>query len=278
MDPTATVPGDAPCRKCSYNLRGLTYGGRCPECGTPVGLSIHGDLLRYSDPEWLLKLARGLSFILWGILVAIVVGIVGGFVSNDPALHHWLGIFGGAMGFYGAWLLTEPDPSGLGEAQYATSRKLVRVALAVGLGGSLLEALTATLQVPQEASGMFALVAVLAGIVAVVGEFAKFIYLEKLARRIPDEALARRARVLRWGYGMTLAVLAVVGAAVTLLAARGNRGAALGGAACLVLPIVIAYIVFAVMTLFFYIKMRKALFIQNATARVVWSSAAISLA
>src|SRR5882672_2396942 len=29
------MPVDALCAKCSYSLRGLRGGGRCPECGTP---------------------------------------------------------------------------------------------------------------------------------------------------------------------------------------------------------------------------------------------------
>ncbi|MCL4211701.1 MAG: hypothetical protein KJZ68_13685 [Phycisphaerales bacterium] len=31
-----TVEGDFPCRSCGYNLRGLPYGSRCPECGLPM--------------------------------------------------------------------------------------------------------------------------------------------------------------------------------------------------------------------------------------------------
>ena len=45
------VVADVPCRKCSYNLRGMNVASRCPECGAPVGVSVHGSLLRYSDPH-----------------------------------------------------------------------------------------------------------------------------------------------------------------------------------------------------------------------------------
>ena len=106
-DPNATIETDTPCRKCSYNLRGLTHGGRCPECGTPVGLSTFGDLLRYSDPNWLVTLGRGIGYILWGILVAIVVMILGAFFlqRSNPGGQEWLGIVAGLLGVYGAWLL-----------------------------------------------------------------------------------------------------------------------------------------------------------------------------
>jgi ribosomal protein S27AE len=45
------IIADTTCRRCGYNLRGLSRDGRCPECGTPIGLSTHGDLLRSSGPE-----------------------------------------------------------------------------------------------------------------------------------------------------------------------------------------------------------------------------------
>src|SRR5262245_50051536 len=60
------VAADTPCRKCNYNLRGLDPDSRCPECGTPVGLSLKGDLLRYSHPQWLGTIRRGATFIIIG--------------------------------------------------------------------------------------------------------------------------------------------------------------------------------------------------------------------
>ena len=30
------VEDDRQCDQCGYNLRGLRFGGRCPECGTTI--------------------------------------------------------------------------------------------------------------------------------------------------------------------------------------------------------------------------------------------------
>ncbi len=45
LDSAGHVAGDVACRTCDYNLRGLPPDDRCPECGTAVGWSIHGDRL-----------------------------------------------------------------------------------------------------------------------------------------------------------------------------------------------------------------------------------------
>src|SRR5262245_32299566 len=71
VDAAGTVTADSPCRKCGYNLRGLSVSGRCPECGTPVGLSVHGDLLRFSNPRWVRGLQRGVRLIIAALAVAI---------------------------------------------------------------------------------------------------------------------------------------------------------------------------------------------------------------
>ena len=42
---------DLACVACSYNLRGLSPDGACPECGTTVERSTRGNLLRFSDPK-----------------------------------------------------------------------------------------------------------------------------------------------------------------------------------------------------------------------------------
>jgi FtsH-binding integral membrane protein len=275
VDPNATLDRDAPCRKCAYNLRGLSAAGRCPECGTPVGLSIHGDLLRYSDPQWLEMLVKGLTFILWGIVVVIVVNVLGGLVRT-PIPPSWIGIFAGLLAVYGAWLVTEPDPSGLGEAQYATSRKLVRAALLVGLGHQVLEAISNTFVLPEWLRPTLVIIGIAAGLAGVVGEFAKFVYLEKLALRLPNDQLARRARVIRFGLGITLAAL-VVFAGIAAIAGPGTGPPAtrgpLVGLVCVAGLALLCFLIFGIMALIFYIRMRRALIEQTSISRQVWGAA-----
>src|SRR4051812_37123358 len=83
VDASGTVVGDLACRKCGYNLRTLTINGRCPECGTSVGFSAQGDLLRFCDPDWVSLLGRGVKLVLFGIgvfVLAIIVNIIMGVI------------------------------------------------------------------------------------------------------------------------------------------------------------------------------------------------------
>src|ERR1041385_4800198 len=75
-DAPRPVEKDLACRKCGYNLRGLMTDGRCPECGTAVGLSVMGDLLRFSDPNWVDTLGRGVKLIIAGVAVLILGGVL----------------------------------------------------------------------------------------------------------------------------------------------------------------------------------------------------------
>src|SRR5688572_8897843 len=111
VDAAGVVISDVPCRKCSYNLRGLRLDGRCPECGRAVGLSVQGDLLRFSDPTWLRTLQRGVKLIIWGILVIVAGAIVGAVLAatmgaNIPILL--LPLIGNVLYLIGVWRLTEP--------------------------------------------------------------------------------------------------------------------------------------------------------------------------
>jgi hypothetical protein len=230
VDAAGNVTRDMPCRRCSYNVRGLHFAGRCPECGTPVGISIYGNLLRFSDPAWVDKLARGVNLILWGIVAAILAAIAGIALARvHPALINVAAFAGSLVGLAGAWLLTEPDPGTEEDPQSLNARRLVRIALLVGLFQNILTLFSKPSMHPL-LSAVLGGAIVLTAIVGIVGQFAQLYYLEKIALRIPDQKLAGRAKLVRWGYGVSFAVMVGVGAVMafamlTMKQAPGGPGA-----------------------------------------------------
>jgi len=165
---------DVPCRHCGYNLRGLRQDSRCPECGVPVSLAIHGDLLSYADPGWVAGLARGTTYILWGVLITLLVAVLNVGLEHlaaiPAAVTAGVALFAGLVGFYGAWLLTARDPSGIGEDPYVTARKIVRTGLLVGLvGETALVAIVAVGGVGVCGLGMIMLVIGVASLVLLFG-------------------------------------------------------------------------------------------------------------
>lgn len=282
--PTA-VDQDIPCRKCSYNLRGLSIEGRCPECGLPIGLSVHGELLRYSDPNFVATLARGISLILWGIFVIIVgtiVVMVAAVAARSGAgpgvmVASAVPFIGNVMMIVGAWFLTVPDPSGLGEDRYGTARKIIRIALVVGLLNQLINwGLQSSPSLAPAAQLALQTIAFVAGIVGVVGQFAQLYYLHKLALRIPNPDLSQRARFLMWALGISYGLLLVVGfVAVAVFASGAGKAAApaAAGAGCFAGILGLAVLVFGVMYLFMLGRFGREFKAQAALARQVWSAA-----
>ena len=228
LDQAGTVISDLACRRCGYNLRGLNNQGRCPECGAAIGLSCHGDLLRFADPKWVETLGRGASLILWGVLASVVGGglsVVLAIALGDRTLAILVALAGSAMGLYGAWLITSPDPSGIGEDKYVNDRKIVRFALLVGVAGQVLEFAKSMTGMSPKMFMIAAIAGGLASIVAVVGEFAKLTYFRKIALRIPDDALADRAKSLRWVMAISLSIVLVSGTVAGILTAFAGRTA-----------------------------------------------------
>lgn len=307
------VADDVPCRKCGYNLRGLGADGRCPECGAPVAVSLVGSLLRYSSPQWLRTLSRGAVLIICGFLVVVgtsfFVGVARSlrFISA-VALLRALGLVGHIVAFIGCWLITEPDPSGVGEDLYGTYRRLIRVLLAVAIVDTAVTMSSPTTFLDSSQMLMVKSFRIVAGLAAVVGYFAQLQYFGKLAERIPDFSLVRRARFLRITlpssylvYTLGSAVLMIViatqrtaagrtlaafQAAATQRAAVAQAGSpvpppvlptgAMGsliGAGCFMAIIGLVFLVFAVMYVFLINGMRTRFNAQAVLATQAWAEA-----
>lgn len=281
IDAAGMVAADVPCRRCGYNVRGLQITGLCPECATPVGLSVQGDLLRFADPAWLDRLARGAGLAFWGALLGVGVAILVGAIAFvlGPLIAQLIGLAGGVVYLFGVWLLSEPDPSGLGEDRYGTARKVIRVGLVAGVVHALLEVSTAVQALAPVMRMSLTAAGLAAALVQVVGDFALLHYLRRLAMRLPDLALAGRARVLFWGYGISYAVLVVLGGIVAVLVyLQANRQGG-GPSDALVMALVVpaalaglALLVFWIMLLVLFYRLRHAFRTQAALVRHAWSA------
>jgi hypothetical protein len=260
---------------------------RCPECGTAVGYSLQGDLLRFCDPNWVDTLSKGTGTILWGIVVmviGIVLGMVIGFASGGRGTVGTVlvtavaAIIGWIMMTIGWWLLTQPDPSGMGEERYGTSRQIIRIALIVGIVNQLLN-LLAGVTPPDSAllTGLGAL-QLIAGIVSVVGFYAQLIYLQKIAMRIPDDRLSGRAYTIRWGITISYGILIVFGAIMLMSGANAARGGAQPGGGFVALGCIMAIagigvLVFMIMYLFLLTGLNARLKESAQAARSSWAAA-----
>jgi len=297
------IAQDWACKRCGYNLRGLTEAGFCPECGTPVGKSTTGDLLRFSDPDWIATVSRGMNIMVVMIFVSIPLPCIAGAVGSTPgarSIGEGIGILINLVTIYGIWLLTEPDPSGIGEDTHMNARRIVRAAVA---GGAILGAVTWALQSSGSPSlwPMVVVASVASGLIGLVEEYFKFKFYEYLALRVPDERLARRARFLRIAMVVALALVLIAGIATLVLATRGgaNTGpagapSAPGGTATFAgrtLPVPAGLrgvllacaavggflgLIFSLLTLFLLLRLRRRLSEQAEQARSIWRGDAVA--
>lgn len=226
VDAQGVVQRDTTCRKCGYNLRGLQREGRCPECAAPVAVSVRGDLLCLSEPGYVKYVARGNRWVLHGLTlmvlgpVAVIVATALA-VSTAPTVQRsapFLGVLGilGALVFIagvvlflpGVWFLTTAEPSVFDTSRRDRERRLVRTYLLVSLSGIGLSWTVKELAPPVPAMAAFQILLLGSSVLGVVATWAYFAYLRGLARRVPDEQLARRAQAL--GKNLTIAFGALV--------------------------------------------------------------------
>jgi hypothetical protein len=207
VDETGIVNTDIPCRGCSYNLRGLSQKARCPECATAVGLSIRGNLLRYCNPDWLMRLWIGsiLSTIgVTGLTVLYCLWWPFGVVFRPG--QYWIGLMVGIVGALGTWLLTTPDPAGYEPSKVTKARLIARIGLLVALCHSILT-LFRNSAVDPRISALMGVGFLIVAAARVSGEIARLVYIHHLALRLPDAKVAARARSLIGWFGGTMAVV-----------------------------------------------------------------------
>jgi len=143
---------DQPCVNCSYNLKSLPLDNNCPECGTPIRISVESNLLRYADREWLIRLFRGLDWIVKGLaclIAAVIISLLNLpliFLSSDKDhllfsiciripiyLIYALFITGFFLVNGGMWRALQPEPKTESKRQYRVMFAQIFVILMIPL-------------------------------------------------------------------------------------------------------------------------------------------------
>ncbi len=217
-EPAQQAPGSDPvvqndhgCMTCGYSLRGLAQSTKCPECGTPVADSLRGDLLFYRNTDYIHTLKKGLSLILNGILVQLIVTIFGGIgiamlsaaaVATVPPfvmdfVIPGVGTAVSAVILLGWWWFTAQDP-GVANQDEPKARLVVRGAVIASLVIAIAALLVPFLPSSPSQFGAREAIAIVLGIGSTAAFatqfFAGMLYVRGMARRLPNEKIYKRAK------------------------------------------------------------------------------------
>jgi len=192
---------------CEYNLKGLSIGMRCPECGHPISVKGSSGQSGFTEAPigYLKNLRFGLSLMFWGFLgttiAMISIGLGGGVpirvVAIGTTLVWWAGVY----------IATEAKP-GSGAVTGITRKRNTWVRwIARGTQGGWAIAnvlrLWATISLPAGTTSFNAAM-ISAGILSVIamGGVVVLLYvLGDLAYWMSDSDLSERMNLTAWGLG-----------------------------------------------------------------------------
>jgi hypothetical protein len=221
--PIETIEVDTACLHCGYNLRGLRADGLCPECGSPIGRSVLGNFLRYSDVTWLQAVGKGTTVKLWVIGLSILLGAASGVAGTFGAAEALVlpAVIVSGLGLWGAWLITTQEPRMALHEDPVTLRKAVRLCAVLAFFGGLVSNSQFLVTDPAE-QAILLIVGSSLSLAGIVQLFGELVYYRRFARRVPDDSLERSTTAVLWGLPISYAVLGLGGLVIAVLSVAGG--------------------------------------------------------
>jgi len=234
--------------------------------------------MRFADPLWLKRLSGGASVLMVQKILFLVWTIARVFLIIRTRARFNIDIMTcliQSASLIGWWLMSTPDPAGLGEKDYGRARRMTRLASVVLLFVTIVWQVRSSVALPPDIDPMVVIGLLLIEIISIVGERARYQFIAGLSLRVPSNPLARRAR--------TLAIIAPALAAFSWLLSVASMIAQLRtgrrvfgppifyGCSLLLLlgsELVLAVVVFALLR-----ELRDKIESQARVARRIWESA-----
>ena len=218
---TGTGPGSCLPGLRLQPARAAARDGRCPECAGLISDSLRADLLCFAQPRYVRRLARAnrcATLGLGSILTVVVAAFVGPILfliagSDSPAvavIANLVGVLlllGGLLCLAGVILLTSPQPGVFRTQRGDAARRLVRIALLVGVGAWAGNWVMTAVAPPLTVMAIFALACALCSAFAVLGVASWFRHVRDVAERIPDHGAALKAGALARNVAIAVGVL-----------------------------------------------------------------------
>ncbi|MCH8342543.1 MAG: hypothetical protein IH983_00970 [Planctomycetes bacterium] len=180
------IDTDKPCDQCEYNLRGLRYGGVCPECGTPIRFRRDADLAFDELPLPLIKKFRLSTWMATGAVGGVLVVPVARYMlPAAPGGYEVAVIALIVLWFVAVWRLTEPLDMPQAAIYGLSKRSWLRRAARWLQGGWALAAVAGKLAAATPAVAL----AVTAGgaVLGIVGVVALALHLARFAGWVRDD-------------------------------------------------------------------------------------------
>ncbi len=194
----ARIEPERVCPHCGFEIFGKPRGGRCPDCAAPLDLTAT-DLLQFADGDWVRTLSNATLLLALGVLLDVgAVAIGRGGLPGVGALGH---VAAAAVGGLGIWIATTEERGiGVTTSPTALPARMTSVALlGVWVVAMLMEWRDRGTAVKGLAIAALALYAIEGLLIA--------FHLQRLARRIPSNALGAQAVNVAWLLGGVCLVL-----------------------------------------------------------------------